>query len=188
MKVYLASNSERRRTLMEKLGIDFEVLSPQIDEKMELDDVMELVIVLARSKAEDVIARHNLTSGVVIGADTVVMVSDTILGKPVDEEDARNILNALSGTPHYVYTGVYATDLEGKRTREHMERTKVTFYDLSEEDIQWYIDTGEYRDKAGAYGIQGQGGLLVRYVEGDYYNVVGLPIARLWRMLRDLGV
>ena len=188
MRIYLASDSRRRYVLMQRLGLDFDVLSPKIDETLNLEDVKELVLVLARAKAEDVIKRNDLTSGIVIGADTVGTISNEILGKPKSQEDAVDLLKKMSGRSHYVYTGIYVIDLDKNREREHLERTKVTFFDLSDEDINNYIQTGEYRDKAGSYGIQGKGGLLVRSIEGDYYNVVGLPIARLRRMLRELGV
>jgi septum formation protein len=188
MKLYLASSSPRRADLLRKLGIEFEIMHPAIDESGFDALVPENLIELARAKAVDVIKKNNIEEGFVIGADTVVILDGAVIGKPADDADARNILTSLSGKTHVVRTAIVVADVLGENGETHIEETKVTFFDLSPEDIQWYLATEEQRDKAGAYGIQGQGGLLVKSIEGDYYNIVGLPIAPLWRLLRDRGL
>ncbi len=234
--VILASNSPRRRELLELGGIDYLVDASDIDEDLLITDGAGLVEELSKRKAEAVAKRH--PNSLLIGADTVVVLEDQILGKPKDEEDAKKMLRKLSGKTHLVMTGVSVVETgnrqelpaketgnrqeipakeignrqeaaetgevnEGKNNNEigtseasedgvirrvttFHETTEVTFYELSEDEIEDYVLTGEPLDKAGAYGIQGRGTLLVKEIKGDYNNVVGLPLARLCRELRKM--
>ncbi len=180
----LASASPRRREILTEGGIPHVVKPADVDESTF--DGMEprlLVQLLAASKAAAVAKE---TSGLVLGADTVVVLDGAVLGKPKDAEDARRMLSALSGKTHAVYTGVALLRCEDGRMRTHLEETKVTFRVLSEEEIRDYIATGEPMDKAGAYGIQGKGGALVEKTEGDFQNVVGLPLGAVRRLLKEM--
>lgn len=187
MDIILASNSPRRRELLGQIGIKgFKVMAPNVDETVEdglhpARIVEELSLRKARAAAEKAGA-----DGLVIAADTVVALEGAVLGKPHSEEDAFSMLSALSGNRHDVYTGVTVM-LGGRVVTEH-ERTTVTFREVEPEEILAYIATGEPMDKAGAYGIQGRGALLVSGIQGDYCNVVGLPVYRLGRILAGLGV
>lgn len=182
----LASKSPRRRELMGRLGIDFQVDAADIDEDLGITDPKKLVKELSYRKAEALAEKY--PDETIIGSDTVVAIDGAILGKPADDEDARKMLEGLSGRTHQVYTGVSIIKTEGGKIQDSTtfaECTQVTFYPLTDEDINKYLATGEHRDKAGAYGIQGMGALLVKSIEGDYYNVVGLPIAGLYRRLKN---
>ncbi len=162
---------------------DVEILPAECDETLpEGIGAREAVEYLSKIKNE---ASRELTEKVnlVISADTVVAVDDEILGKPVDKEDARRMISLLSGKVHQVYTGV-TLSLDGK-TKTFSEKTDVEFFDLTEGEIEEYISSSEPYDKAGAYGIQGKAGLLVKRINGDYYNVVGFPIARLKREIQE---
>lgn len=186
MKIILASNSPRRRDLMEKAGLEFKVIPAECEEIAEpgatpADTVRALAMQKAGWVAENKASEYKDT--LVIGADTVVAVGDTILGKPRDKEDAFSMLKALSGKEHCVYTGVALLSPDQKINESFVSCTKVKFYDLTDWEIEEYINTGEPFDKAGAYGIQGKGGLLVKGISGDYNNVVGLPVAELVRKL-----
>lgn len=178
----LASGSPRRRDLLAKLGFAFEVTPSEADETWpESLGLGEAVEALAMRKAE-VIARDHPES-LVLGADTVVVLDGEVLGKPPDAEAARATLARLSGRTHTVYTGL-ALVLADRRVGAH-EATHVTFSDLTPEEIAAYVATGSPLDKAGAYGIQDDlGALFVACIEGDYFNVVGLPLHRLYRTLR----
>ncbi|NCE63639.1 septum formation inhibitor Maf [Pseudoflavonifractor sp. 524-17] len=187
MELILASQSPRRRELLERMGIrPFRVCSPGVDEDLgeELPPA-ELVCRLSTRKAEAVQAKAG-PDALIIAADTVVALDGAILGKPRDEREAFKMLSALSGCRHQVYTGV--TVLWGSRRRTEHEVTDVTFRALEEGEIEDYISTKEPMDKAGAYGIQGLGALFVEGIQGDYYNVMGLPVCRLGRMLDGLGL
>lgn len=181
-KLILASKSPRRRELMEKTGKDF-ICEPAVGKETVPEDlpVCEISRYLSRQKAEEVFLRHKGEDVTVIGSDTVVILHDEVLGKPCDEEDAFRMLRALSGNTHYVSTGV--TILSGERNDSFTSETSVTFYDLTDEEIRDYIRTGEPMDKAGAYGIQGYGALFVKEIKGDYYTVVGFPIAEVSRRI-----
>lgn len=185
MKLILASGSPRRRELLEKLNIPFEVIISACDETLPAhipaEDAAEM---LAVRKAAAVAKLH--PDAVVIGADTTVILGDEILGKPVDEADCKRMLRLLSGRQHRVITGV-AIFWSG-HSASFSDETTVQFYPLSDAEIDVYAATQEPYDKAGAYGIQGQGALLIAGIHGDYYNVMGLPIARLARQLRDFGL
>ncbi len=187
MNIILASQSPRRRELLEQVGITgFQVISPDVDERVEpglspAGMVEELSLRKARAAAD-----KTGPDGLIIAADTVVALDGAVLGKPRDREDAFAMLSALSGREHRVYTGVSV--LRGDRAVTEHEETAVCFRALAPGEIWGYIATGEPMDKAGAYGIQGVGALLVRGIRGDYCNVVGLPVFRLGRMLARFGV
>jgi len=188
-KLILASASPRRRELMEKLGVAFEVETSASEECVPRDlSVFQTAEYLSGVKAEDVFLRHKGESITVIGSDTVVILEGEIFGKPKDREDAYRMLKRLSGRSHIVSTGV--TILSGTPGQEPVSRisftseAKVKFYDLTEEEIREYLTNDEYADKAGAYGIQGLGALFVERVEGDYYTVVGFPLAAAARLLK----
>ena len=187
MDIILASQSPRRRELLERMGITrFKTVSPDIDERA-FDGLPpeELVRRLSAEKAGAVADRVD-DGAIIIAADTVVALDGTVLGKPDDDLEAFKMLCTLSGVRHQVYTGVTVL-LGGERFTEH-EVTDVTFRELSEQEIEQYVATGEPMDKAGAYGIQGYGALLIEGISGDYYNVMGLPVCRLGRMLSRFGI
>ena len=186
MDIILASQSPRRRELLERMGVEFRVVTPDIDEHMERElPPDELVRRISAEKARAVAAQTG-PDAIVIAADTVVALDGAVLGKPADELEAFKMLSTLSGCRHQVYTGL--TVLRGKEMHTVSEETAVTFRELSEKEITNYIRTGEPMDKAGAYGIQGYGALLVEGIQGDYYNVMGLPVCRLGGLLKELGV
>ena len=187
MNIILASQSPRRKELLGRMGIrDFETISPNVDESVFHGLPPEgLVRRLSAEKAAAVAGRAG-EDAIVIAADTVVALEGAVLGKPADELDAFKMLSALSGVRHQVYTGV--TVCRGGEKQTAHEVTDVTFRELSEEEIEHYIATGEPMDKAGAYGIQGYGALLIQGISGDYYNVMGLPVCRLSGMLARFGV
>ena len=186
MDIILASQSPRRRELLERMGVEFRVVTPDIDEHMERElPPDELVRRISVEKARAVAAQTG-PDAIVIAADTVVALDGAVLGKPADELEAFKMLSTLSGCRHQVYTGL--TVLRGEEMHTVSEETAVTFRELSEKEITNYIRTGEPMDKAGAYGIQGYGALLVEGIQGDYYNVMGLPVCRLGGLLKELGV
>ena len=184
-ELVLASQSPRRRELLKLIKEDFVICpddSPEIvDEKLS---PWELVLNLSMVKCINVSEKFS-DDAVVIGADTVVAIDDTILGKPDSVEDAYSMLKSLSGNKHSVYTGVSVMCRKTGKVINFYEKTDVFFYELSDEEIKKYIETKEPMDKAGAYGIQEKGGLFVKKVDGDYNNVVGLPVARLARILNN---
>ena len=188
MRIILASQSPRRRELLERMGIsEFEVIPAKAEESALLTRTLtpdQLVEELSRRKCAEVSAAH--PDALVIAADTMVAVNNRVLGKPHSEKDAARMLAALSGRLHMVYTGV--TVAQGVKSITEHEMTFVRFCTLSQADIIRYIATGEPMDKAGAYGIQGYGSVLVEGISGDYYNVMGLPVCRLARLLSGFGV
>lgn len=174
----LASNSPRRRELLARITTDFAVQGTDVDESLPVGiSPAQAVEQLSLRKALPL----NDGQQIVIGADTVVAVDNEILGKPADRAQARKMLQRLSGRWHSVFTGVSL--VQGERQSTFSCETRVRFFDLTAAEIERYIATGECMDKAGAYGIQGYGGLLVAEIQGDYFNVVGLPISRLYRAL-----
>ena len=186
MKIVLASQSPRRRQLLVQMGLEFTTQSPEIDEAaFQGRDARDLVQILSREKARWIAGQVDPET-LVIGADTVVVRDGEILGKPKGEEEARAMLASLSGRTHQVCTGV--TVCRGDKVLTQVEETQVTFRPLTDQEIRQYVSTGEPMDKAGAYGNQRLGGLLEAGNEGDYHNVVGLPVCRLGRMLLDFGV
>ena len=179
-KLILASASPRRKELLALAGFEFDVVTSSVDEIIDPElKPHELVVSLASQKAKAVASKH--TDKTVIGADTVVVLDGKVLGKPKNEQDAVDMLKALSGNIHEVYTGVYLVN--GGKEKGFYECTKVKFCTLSDEQISAYVATGEPMDKAGSYGIQGKGCMLVEGIEGDYFNVVGFPVSRFCREL-----
>ena len=184
MKLILASGSARRRELMELMGYDFEVIPANANEDIPPAAPDVFVQRLALEKARAIHAAH--PGACVVGCDTIVWLDGEIIGKPADEADALRILRKLSGRAHTVYTG--AAVLCGDREEVFCDETRVRFNPLSNEEILAYIATGEPMDKAGAYGIQGPGSILVERVEGCYFTVMGLPNPKLYRALRAAGI
>ena len=185
-KIILASQSPRRRELLGRLVPEFEVMADSAEEVMIPGERPEdTVRRLARQKAEHVAGRAG-RDALVVAADTVVALDNRILGKPRDAAEAFSMLSALSGNTHRVYTGLAVMDAAAGRAAVEFEATEVRFRALSEAEIRAYIRSGEPMDKAGAYGIQGRGRLLVSGIEGDWANVVGLPVARVVRELEAL--
>ncbi|EEM03825.1 Septum formation protein Maf [Bacillus pseudomycoides] len=181
-KLILASGSPRRKELLELAGVPFEIVVSEIEETIgAYSSPADIVMSLALQKASAVVENHE--DSVVLGADTIVTYESRILGKPKDEAEAKEILQLLSGKTHEVYTGVALISKE--KTVTFYERTEVTFWELTEEEVDAYIGTKEPLDKAGSYGIQGKGSIFVQHIQGDYYSVVGLPIARLVRELKQ---
>ena len=183
MKLYLASKSPRRQELLQMITSDFTVISSAFDEStVPEDNPVEYVKTLAYGKAADTDPRY-AADGIVIGCDTVVVSPQgKIFGKPKDAKDAANMLRTLSGNTHSVITGVCLYTAQKQYT--FSVTSLVTFYPLSEQEIAEYLACGEFTDKAGAYGIQGKGGLLCEKIDGDYFNIVGLPVAALSRALK----
>ena len=183
MEIILASQSPRRRELLERMGVkNCRIVTPDMERALPPE---ELVRRISAEKARAVREQAGMDA-VVIAADTVVALDGAVLGKPADELEAFKMLSTLSGCRHQVYTGL--TVLRGEERHTVSEETIVAFRELSEEEISCYIQTGEPMDKAGAYGIQGFGALLIEGIQGDYYNVMGLPVCRLGGILRQLGV
>lgn len=184
-KIILASASPRRRELLEKMGLEFEVAPSAGEEIVTKTRPEEVVTELATQKASEVAARYG-DGTLIIGADTIVVKDGAILGKPKDEADAVRMLTLLAGSVHQVYTGVCLIEKEDGKTsaRTFYEATDVEFYPMSEAEIAAYAASGEPLDKAGAYGIQGTCAVYIKGIRGDYNNVVGLPVARLYHELR----
>ena len=184
-RVVLASGSPRRRQLLELIGIQHEVEASNIDETMRPREAPRRHAErLAREKASAVASRD--PDRITIGADTIVVINRKVLGKPTDADDARRMLSILSGREHTVITAIAVA--RGRKLRSAVEEVQVKFRRLREDEIDAYVATGEPMDKAGAYGIQGFGATIVERVDGDYFAVMGLPLARLVLLLRDLGV
>ena len=182
MKLILASNSPRRAEILKQGGFSFEKRVADTDETLP-DGVLpaEAVEVLAQRKGRAV---PRAADEVLLAADTVVALDGRILGKPADSADAEAMLKMLSGRTHSVFTGVYITD--GEREFLFHTETRVTFYPLTQAEVAAYVQSGEPMDKAGAYGIQGRGALFVEKIDGDYFNVVGLPLAKTAKMLKEV--
>lgn len=181
-KIILASASPRRKELMELAGYDFEVICADIVEVVPEEAMpQEVVMSLALQKAQAVAAEHK--EAVVIGSDTVVALDGKILGKPHSEQEACEMLRLLSGRTHKVFTGVAIVC--GGKVKNFFDETDVEFYSLGDDEIKKYVATGEPTDKAGAYGIQGKGSVLVKRINGDFFSVMGLPIAKLYREMSD---
>ena len=190
MKLILASASPRRAEILRNAGIQFEIRKTDVDEsrivgELPGDYVRRLALAKALSAATEY--RDPLDETLILGADTVVVVDADILGKPASQDDARSMLRRLSGRIHEVHTGLALLRKPGAEQRVVEEITRVHFTSLTAQEIEDYIATGEPFDKAGAYGIQGIGGRYVTRIEGCYFNVMGLPLARLWSLLRELG-
>lgn len=183
----LASSSPRRRELLAGLGIQFSI-DPSTEEESFEDGTPpgEIVKLLSLRKANSVAAKYE--RGFIIGADTIVVFGDEILGKPSDREDAFAMLSKLQGKEHTVFSGIAIVDAGNGGSKVSYSSTKVKMKSLSEDQINRYIDTGEPHDKAGAYAIQGYGATIIEKIDGDYFTVVGLPLSLLSDMLADFGV
>ena len=199
-KIILASGSPRRKQLLTQTGFEFEICISQCEEKITSSDPKKVCMELSLQKALDVASmikaynqKHDDIASdrdlIIIGADTIVAIDDQILGKPKDDDEAVQMLKKLSGKEHDVYTGVSFVFMSSDgRVGEHSfyERTGVNVYDLDDDEIRDYVDSGEPLDKAGAYGIQGSFAKYIKEISGDYFNVVGLPVARLYHELKEL--
>jgi septum formation protein len=173
----LASRSPQRRAILEQLGVEFEVVPPDVEETRRGDPpaiVMENALRKARAAHGDL----------VLGVDTEVVLDGRIYGKPADEKEAETFLRRLSGRTHEVWSGIAIRDDGDERTSNAC--TRVRFRRLEQRDIDWYLKSGEWRERAGGYAIQGRGAALIEEIEGDYWNVVGLPVAELIRLAPDL--
>jgi septum formation protein len=190
MKLILASSSPRRAEVLRKAGIAFEICAVQIDETaLPSETANTMVARLAEAKARAAAAQIGAGAhdSFILGADTSVELDGEILGKPLDSAHARKMLAKLSGRAHHVLTGIFLLRLPGSATRAAVESSAVTFAPLGEKDIDAYVASGEPLGKAGAYAIQGLAGRYIPRIEGCYFNVVGLPLARLYALLRELG-
>lgn len=188
-RILLASGSPRRKELLTQMGCLFEVCKSEAEEVITSTNPEEVVMELSSQKGEDVFSK---TTGdvCVIGADTVVAVDGNILGKPADEEDAVSMLKKLQGNSHFVYTGVslFVRENQAETKQTFFEKTEVVFYPMSEEEIKTYVQSKEPMDKAGAYAIQGLCAKFIKEIRGDYYNVVGMPISRLYQEVKNMGM
>ncbi|HOX00492.1 MAG TPA: Maf family protein [Deltaproteobacteria bacterium] len=185
MQILLASGSPRRRELFSWLGVEFEVLAPDVDETVRGSEAPgDYCSRLSREKAlsfQEVRPRH-----LIVAADTVVVIGGAILGKPSNGDEARSHLRQLQGCMHEVFTGY--TVARESRAATRVIRTRVFFRDMTEEEIDWYVSTGEPMDKAGSYALQGIGAVFVDRIEGSYTNVIGLPLSHLYHDLKDFGL
>ncbi len=185
--IILASSSPRRKDLLRQIGIVFTSDHVDVDERVLPHEKPEVYVVrVALDKARA--AAQRAGNGIVIAADTIVVLDDAILGKPSDARDAARMLTLLSGRGHRVITGLAIIEAATRKTLTRTEITHVWFHNLAQDEISSYVSTGEPLDKAGAYGIQGKGALLVDRIEGCYFNVVGLPLSLLAKMLRSFGI
>ena len=184
MKVILASASPRRKVILQNTKLNFDIQKSDIEEViLENESPEDMVVRLAYEKAFDVAKRN--TDRLVIGADTIVALDNEVLGKPKDQNEAYQMIKRLSNKTHKVITGISLINLKENKIIKDYVVSFVTFKDLSEDSIKDYINTNESLDKAGAYGIQGYGALLVKNIQGDYFNIVGLPISRLSDLLKN---
>lgn len=188
-QIILASSSPRRKELLQQIGLEFTVHPSEFEEKLQLDENIktpeELALYNALGKAQNV-ARH-YKNALIIGVDTIVSFQHHIIGKPKDDEDAARILRLLSNTTHQVMTGLSIFDSDRNRALNSVEITDVVMDRLDEADIARYIKSGEGEDKAAGYAIQGLGSLFIKKINGDYFNVVGLPIHHLAKLLKKSG-
>ena len=185
--IYLASGSPRRRMLLEKLGIEFQVINPIAEELSEEGIDPEIYAKnTAIQKAESVVSE--IDEGIIIAADTIVVKDSEILGKPKNKQDAIRMLKMLSGTSHFVYTAVVVLDKKSEHMELEIEKTKVEMRKLDNKEIQKYVNSGEPMDAAGAYKVQEGAASFIKRIEGCYYNVVGLPLATLTEMLKKFDI
>ena len=183
----LASASPRRRELLAAAGLEFDVIPSHVPEELASHEApSDYVTRLSREKAEEIARQH--PSRWIIAADTIVVLGETILEKPSDEADAERMLAAIAGRTHVVYTGVTLRNAEARYADTAVDTTEVTMMPLTDQQIRWYVATGEPLDKAGAYAVQGIGAMIVDRIDGNYTNVVGLPLATLSRMLERAGL
>ena len=185
-KLILASKSPRRSELLRAAGWAFEAVPADIDETLRNNEsAVDYVKRLAVEKAEAVAARA--PNGLILAADTTVVVDEHVLGQPVDDKDARRMLQLLNGRWHEVLTGVALLRAgQAERALSDYECTRVKFAEMSDEEIDWYVSTGEPRGKAGAYGIQGHASIFIEEIQGDYFNIVGLPLRLVYELARQM--
>jgi septum formation protein len=184
-KLILASRSQRRAEILSAAGWPFEAVAADIDESLhEAEDAVSYVTRLALTKAQTV--ARKMATGIVLGADTTVVVDGELLAQPLDNDDARRMLRMLSGKWHEVLTGVALMRGGENNALVDYETTRVRFAEMSDKEIDWYLSTGEPRGKAGAYGIQGHAALFVEEIAGDYFNIVGLPVRLVYELSRRL--
>lgn len=182
-KIILASNSPRRKQLLEQIGFVFDVIPSDVDEDNVIHhDQLKNIEALALHKAQDVVKK--VQEGIIIAADTQILINGEAIGKPADRADALNMLSMMSGKTHKVITGVAILDAQTGQKETWVETTLVTFCELSLDEINTYLDSSEYEGKAGAYGIQGKAAVFVEKIDGCYFNVVGLPLSKLMQKLR----
>lgn len=187
MRLVLASASPRRAELLSSAGFAFDVVPAEVDETLRHGETPpEYALRVARAKGQEVARRPRANGHPVLAADTVVVAGDRILGKPADEAEAREMLQLLSGAVHKVLTAVVLLHAGGERSE--VVATEVRFLPLSDAEIAWYLATGEPHGKAGAYAIQGRAARFIDWIDGSWSNVVGLPIATVYRILRAAGV
>lgn len=185
-KMILASKSPRRKEILSQFGFEIEIITADIEEVSDKEGIREQLMDISRKKSSE-IAREN-PQKYVVSADTAVIIDDEMLGKPKSREEAKRMLKKLSGREHEVITAYTLFNLTEGIEHSHYDTTRVIFKDLTDEEIEWYIDTDEPMDKAGAYGIQGKGAILIERIEGDFYNVMGFPLSRFYEDLKSLGL
>ena len=187
MKFILASSSPRRRELLTSIGLDFDVVPSHVPEEHQPGEAPEEYVArLSREKANAIAAKH--PSAWIIAADTTVLLGDQLLEKPVDKKDAERMLSLIAGKTHVVYTGVTLQNVERGYRETRVAESEVRMLPLALEDVRWYVSTGEPLDKAGAYAVQGIGAMFIDSIHGSYTNVVGLPLAMLFQMMRKAGI
>ena len=187
MKFILASSSPRRRELLTSIGLDFDVVPSHVPEEHQPGEAPEEYVArLSREKANAIAAKH--PSAWIIAADTTVLLGDQLLEKPVDKKDAERMLSLIAGKTHVVYTGVTLQNVERGYRETRVAESEVRMLPLAQEDVRWYVSTGEPLDKAGAYAVQGIGAMFIDSIHGSYTNVVGLPLAMLFQMMRKAGI
>lgn len=185
-KITLASSSPRRRGLLGRYVKNLQVIQPKIEEEAKEQDPIKRVLEAALMKAESII--NKVGEGVIVAADTIIEADGKMIGKPKDLSEAREILQELSGKKHKVITGIVVIDCEAKRRLTDIVETNVYMRKLSNEEIEFYISTKESLGKAGAYAVQELGAILIEKIEGCFYNVMGLPLPRLYEMLQEVGI
>ncbi len=181
----LASKSPRRKEILEEFGFKFKIEAKETLEESKKENPKDFVMEIALEKAM-VVAEDNYEEWIV-AADTVVVYNNKILGKPKNEEEAKEVLKSLSSHSHEVYTGVAIVNKQKNISLTFTELTKVYFKNISDQEINWYVETKEPLDKAGSYGIQGKGSILIEKIEGDFYNVMGFPISKFYEEMKKLG-
>lgn len=182
----LASKSPRRKEILEDFGFDIEIDSVDIEEVSDKAGIEEQLMDISRKKSEEVAKKHQMDY--VVSADTAVIIDGEVLGKPRDRKHATDMLLKLSGRGHRVITAYTLFNIAKDIEYSHYDTTMVYFKELTNEEIEWYVGTGEPMDKAGAYGIQGKGTILVDRIEGDFYNVMGFPMSKFYDDLKKLGL
>ena len=183
-QIILASKSPRRIELLKKIIDNFEVHVSDIDENLETNDPVDFVTRLSKDKVEEVAARF--TEGILIGADSIVVLDNVILNKPADKDDAARMLRMLSGREHKVFTGFTVLSKPGNASVSDYDMTRVKFRHIEDWEIDKYIEVAQPFDKAGSYGIQDESAVFVEYIQGCFYNVMGLPVTKVYRALTEI--